>query len=112
MTMKKNLYHHQTNGGAEYLMDTFNAWEHNGKSGREGTNNRDTRILIRLDGKYPELIHNAAEDDRAELLEHLKNVCDLFPENMEDDGTGRLGFNFRARSTLRLARRVLIARLK
>ena len=70
--MKKNLYHHQTDGGAEYLMDTFIPWKHNGKSGKEGRVTDKTRILIRLDGKYPELIHNAAEKERAALLDALK----------------------------------------
>ncbi len=50
---KKNkeikLYSHQTTGGAKYLMDTYNEWEHNGKSGREGTVNTKTKYLIRLD---------------------------------------------------------------
>ena len=31
------LYYHETDGGAEYLTDTFINWEHNGKRGREGT---------------------------------------------------------------------------
>ena len=44
------LYYHKTSGGAEYLMDTFIEWEHNGKKGREGTNNTETKYLIRIDG--------------------------------------------------------------
>ena len=75
--MKKNLYHHKTDGGAEYLMDTFIPWKHNGKSGKEGRVTDKTRILIRLDGKYPELIHTAAEDDRADLLAGLIDLLDV-----------------------------------
>jgi len=48
------LYHHKTDGGAEYLMDTFIKWSHNGKSGKEGVINDDTRYMVRLDGE-PEL---------------------------------------------------------
>ena len=44
------LYHHKTDGGAEYLMDTYIPWEHNGKSGREGVVNSDTKYIIRIDG--------------------------------------------------------------
>jgi len=38
MTGLKNmtLYYHKTDGGAEYLTDTFIKWEHNGKKGKEG----------------------------------------------------------------------------
>ena len=33
------LYYHKTDGGAEYLMDTFVEWNHDGKSGKEGVIN-------------------------------------------------------------------------
>lgn len=72
--MIKKLYYHKTDGGAEYLTDTFVAWKHNGKSGREGTVNSDTKILICLDEKRPEIMHNAAEYDRAVLLDALKDI--------------------------------------
>ena len=29
------LYYHKTDGGAEYLMDTYIDWSYNGKSGKE-----------------------------------------------------------------------------
>jgi hypothetical protein len=51
--MKKRdikLYYHKTTGGAEYLMDTFIKWEHEGKSGKEGTINEKTKYVIRIDG--------------------------------------------------------------
>ena len=70
--MNKKLYTHTTSGGAQYLMDTFISWKHEGKSGKEGTVNESTRLLIRMDGKYPELIHNAAAEERDQLLEVLK----------------------------------------
>ena len=68
--MSTKLYYHRTDGGAEYLTDTFIPWAHNGKSGREGTITNKTRILIRLDGKPEAAI--AAEYDRANLLDALK----------------------------------------
>lgn len=45
------LYFHRTDGGAEYLTDTFIEWQHNGKSGREGVINTDTKYIVRLDGQ-------------------------------------------------------------
>ena len=44
------LYYHRTDDGAEYLMDTFIAWKHNGKSGKEGVVNDKTKYVIRIDG--------------------------------------------------------------
>lgn len=44
------LYYHKTSGGAEYLMDTFIPWEHNGKSGKEGVINEHTKYIVRIDG--------------------------------------------------------------
>ena len=43
------LYYHKTSGGAEYLMDTFIEWEHNGKSGKEGIF-EGAKYIIRIDG--------------------------------------------------------------
>lgn len=45
------LYHHKTDGGAEYLMDTFIPWSFKGKSGKEGTITDKTRYIVRLDGE-------------------------------------------------------------
>jgi hypothetical protein len=44
------LYHHKTDGGAEYLMDTFLKWSHKGKSGKEGVLNAKTKYIVRIDG--------------------------------------------------------------
>lgn len=44
------LYYHKTDGGAEYLTDTFIKWEHNGKSGKEGVVNDKTKYIVRIDG--------------------------------------------------------------
>ena len=41
------LYHHKTDGGAEYLFDTFILCP-NGK--KEGNMNRTTKYIIRIDG--------------------------------------------------------------
>jgi hypothetical protein len=44
------LYYHKTDGGAEYLMDKFIPWKHNGKSGKEGVINDETKYIVRIDG--------------------------------------------------------------
>jgi len=48
------LYYHKTDGGAEYLTDTFIEWEHNGEKRKEGTLTDKTKYVVRLDGQ-PEL---------------------------------------------------------
>ena len=48
------LYYHKTDGGAEYLMDTFLEYEHNGKKGREGVINDKTKYIVRIDGNIRE----------------------------------------------------------
>lgn len=63
------LYYHKTDGGAEYLFDTFVKWKHNGKSGKEGVINDKTKIVVRLDGKQPEL--TIKDDPAPELLAAL-----------------------------------------
>ena len=50
------LYYHKTDGGAEYLMDTFVEWNHDGKSGKEGVFNIQTKYIVRIDGDYELLI--------------------------------------------------------
>lgn len=47
---KYKLYYHKTDGGAEYLMDTYIKWTYNGKSGKEGVINNKTKVVIRIDG--------------------------------------------------------------
>ena len=48
------LYYHKTDGGAEYLMDTFT--EHESKrpggwySHKEGVINKNTKYIVRIDG--------------------------------------------------------------
>ena len=44
------LYYHKTDGGAEYLMDTFVPWKFEGKSGKECVINDKTKYIIRIDG--------------------------------------------------------------
>lgn len=44
------LYYHKTDGGAEYLMDTFLPWAHNGQEGKEGVVNDETKYIVRIDG--------------------------------------------------------------
>jgi len=44
------LYYHKTDGGAEYLTDTFIKWKYNGRSGKEGTFTEKTKYIVRIDG--------------------------------------------------------------
>ena len=44
------LYYHKTDGGAEYLFDTFLNWKNNGESGKEGTITDKTKYIVRIDG--------------------------------------------------------------
>ena len=48
--MTKQLYYHKTDGGAEYLTDTFIEWSHNGESGKEGRITDKTKYVVRIDG--------------------------------------------------------------
>ena len=43
------LYYHKTDGGAEYLTDTFLNWENNGENGKEGTITDKTKYNVRID---------------------------------------------------------------
>lgn len=43
------LYYHKTDGGAEYLMDNYIKWEHNGKKGKEGIF-EGSKYIVRIDG--------------------------------------------------------------
>jgi hypothetical protein len=47
--MNIKLYYHKTDGGAEYLFDTYVKWSHNGKSGKEGVINitKDAELDIK-----------------------------------------------------------------
>ena len=47
MTENIKLYHHKTDGGAEYLMDTYLVCN-NGD--REAQLRKDTKYVIRIDG--------------------------------------------------------------
>jgi hypothetical protein len=62
--MNIKLYYHKTDGGAEYLVDTFIEWEHNGKSGREGHITSETKYLVRIDG-------NIRKDAELNVVEHI-----------------------------------------
>jgi len=48
--MNIKLYYHKTDGGAEYLTDTFIKWKFNGKEGKEGTVTDKTKYIVRIDG--------------------------------------------------------------
>ena len=43
------LHYHKTDGGAEYLMDTYIEWEHEGESGTEGIF-EGAKYIVRIDG--------------------------------------------------------------
>ena len=51
--MNIRLYHHKTDGGAEYLMDTFVEYEFEGKKHREGVF-KDAKYIVRIDGDITE----------------------------------------------------------
>jgi len=44
------LYYHKTDGGAEYLFDTYIKFTHNGKNYKEGVINDKTKYIVRIDG--------------------------------------------------------------
>lgn len=43
------LYYHKTDGGAEYLTDTYIQYTHEGVEYREGSF-RDAKYIVRIDG--------------------------------------------------------------
>ena len=43
------LYYHKTDGGAEYLTDTFIPWSYMGREGKEGTF-EGAKYIVRIDG--------------------------------------------------------------
>lgn len=59
------LYYHKTDGGAEYLMDTFIECDNGHK---EGTMNENTKYIIRIDG---DITKEAELDVREEKTEYL-----------------------------------------
>ena len=85
------LYYHKTDGGAEYLMDTFIKWEHNGKKGKEGVFNSKTKYVVRIDGdirKDAELSireknceHKNIETGRADICSDCHEVIDFQVED-------------------------------
>jgi hypothetical protein len=62
------LYHHKTDGGAEYLFDTYVKCP-NGE--REGAIKDHTRVVVRLDGQ-PE-INGSIVNTHAQLVEALEH---------------------------------------
>lgn len=44
------LYYHKTNGGAEYLVNSYYNWNDNGKRKRAGCFNHKTKYIVRIDG--------------------------------------------------------------
>ena len=70
------LYYHKTDGGAEYLMDTFIAYTHEGKEYREGTVTKDTQYLIRIDGD----IRKDAEVIACAIIEQESEKLHICPE--------------------------------
>lgn len=93
------LYHHKTDGGAEYLTDTFIKWKHNGKTGKEGTFNDKTKFIVRIDGDIREdaeitikpnteikYLEDEIKEKKKEMLANHKKflkVCGFNPK--EDD---------------------------
>lgn len=44
------LYYYKTDGGAEYLLDTFFEYTLEGETFRDGVINSDTKYIVRIDG--------------------------------------------------------------
>lgn len=44
------LYYHKTDGGAEYLFDTFMPCEFEGRKWNEGVITPETKYIVRIDG--------------------------------------------------------------
>ena len=44
------LYYHKTDGGAEYLFDTYIEFRHGGKKYKEGVITDKTKYIVRIDG--------------------------------------------------------------
>lgn len=80
--MNIKLYHHKTDGGAEYLFDTFIDCENGHK---EGVINDQTKYVVRIDGditkdaelsvKEKEILKEVPEDIKVCLLE-----CVVMPQ--------------------------------
>ena len=64
------LYHHKTDGGAEYLTDTFIACtdRFTGKKCKEGTMTAKTRFIVRIDG-------DITKDAELNLKDYLCPSC-------------------------------------
>lgn len=62
------LYYHKTDGGAEYLYDTYQKFLHNGKSYKEGVINDKTRYIVRIDG-------DITKDAELNLKDYLCPSC-------------------------------------
>lgn len=72
------LYYHKTDGGAEYLTDTFIKYTHRitGKKCKEGVINDKTKYVVRIDGdieKDVELIDRDKKTDK-ELEQYLYQI--------------------------------------
>lgn len=80
------LYHHKTDGGAEYLTDTYIACtdRFTGKKCKEGTMNSKTKYLVRIDGditKDAELEDVCENHNRTEDLKYcLDKLLDIAEE--------------------------------
>lgn len=72
------LYYHETSGGAKYLFDTFQHWEHNGKSGDEGVINDKTRYVVRIDGDIRKDAELDIREDKIKTSMTTKNELTLF----------------------------------
>ena len=77
------LYYHKTDGGAEYLMDTFIEWSHNGKSGQEGTFNNKTKYVVRIDGDIEKDAEISVRDIPQENIEKLIDILNLEPNKKD-----------------------------
>lgn len=69
MTIK--LYHHRTDGGAEYLFDTFIKCNNGHK---EGVINDKTKYIVRIDGNIKEDAELTIRDKNEKYYKLLANI--------------------------------------
>lgn len=88
------LYHHKTDGGAEYLFDTFIEFMHEGKLHREGAITPKTKYVVRIDGdvtKDAELDVRDADENNPDIVRRVirdvlrNDVCSAQSLDVSED---------------------------
>jgi len=74
------LYYHKTDGGTEYLMDTFILCPNGHK---EGTFNDKTKYVVRIDGDIEKDAEISVRDIPQENIEKLIDILNLEPNKKD-----------------------------